>query len=460
MAQILSSSPSTSTYVDIDAPDAPTISTPLWSPPVHSQNFSGLPPHDQVMHNISSVHSFPSYATPVQTLPPALGGYIPMQPLSWSQEHDSMQLCTSADVSSPSTMDQHDLPRNLPTPGREIQQVSSHVQGNLDTLMVTMKRQEKCLHELTQRLKTSSQHANQISTLTAKVESNKQQIVTILTAAKQQEAAEADQLVKAVQLMLATEFQKFESTLTSAVVDKVEKLRIDVQHDLNSIQQTLHGSLDQLTTNLQDCEETISKCHTCVTKLQNDFQVHKMKDVEPQTEAKAAQVSSTLSTGTVSTSLPNPMVKSDHLKLTFPTFGRHTDDTDPLLYLTKCQDFLALHPLTDADLLATFRTVLYGTARDWWEVSRSNITTWKEFESAFLSAFLSEDYEDELAERIRTRVQGDRESVRDFAFTYRALCKKWKSTLTETEIVKMILKNIKPYLASQLRSRVNTGGFS
>ncbi len=42
--------------------------------------------------------------------------------------------------------------------------------------------------------------------------------------------------------------------------------------------------------------------------------------------------------------------------------------TDQLNYpnsiLTQCQDFLALHPLTEEDLLATFRTVLYGTARD------------------------------------------------------------------------------------------------
>ncbi len=60
---------------------------------------------------------------------------------------------------------------------------------------------------------------------------------------------------------------------------------------------------------------------------------------------------------------PRPAVKSDHLKLTFPTFGRPSDDADPLLYLTRCQDFLALHPLADADILATFRTVLYGTAR-------------------------------------------------------------------------------------------------
>lgn len=138
------------------------------------------------------------------------------------------------------------------------------------------------------------------------------------------------------------------------------------------------------------------------------------------------------------------IVKSDHLKLTFPTFGRPSDDPDPLLYLTRCQDFLALHPLINTDLQATFRTVLYGTAWDWWEVARSSITTWDEFESAFLSAFLSEDYEDELADRVRTRIQGEKVSIRDFAFSYRALCKRWKPALTESEMVKMILKNIKP----------------
>lgn len=117
---------------------------------------------------------------------------------------------------------------------------------------------------------------------------------------------------------------------------------------------------------------------------------------------------------------------------------------------------MALHPLTDTDILATFRTVLHGTTRDWWEVRHSSISTWSEFEAAFLSAFLSEDYEDELAERVRTKIQGEKESIRDFAFSYRALCKRWKTDLPEGEIVKMILKNIKPYLASQLHSRVST----
>lgn len=163
--------------------------------------------------------------------------------------------------------------------------------------------------------------------------------------------------------------------------------------------------------------------------------------------------------GDKSTALATPnsaVTKSDHIKLTFPTYGGVNDDPDPLSYLSKCHDFLALHPLSDADILATFRTVLRGTARDWWEIARSKVTTWSQFETIFLAAFLAEDYEDELAERVRTKKQKENETIRDFAFSYRALCKRWKPSLTEASIVKMILKNIKPFLASQLRGRVDT----
>lgn len=132
------------------------------------------------------------------------------------------------------------------------------------------------------------------------------------------------------------------------------------------------------------------------------------------------------------------------IKLEFPSFGRMEDTVDPLLYLEKCNDYLALQPLTQEELFVTLRNVLHGTARDWWDVARLEITTWDEFEQKFRTAFLSEDYEDELAERIRTRVQGEEESIRDFAYMYRSLCKRWKPDIEEEEIIKMVLKNINP----------------
>ncbi|RXN08546.1 activity-regulated cytoskeleton-associated -like protein [Labeo rohita] len=243
----------------------------------------------------------------------------------------------------------------------------------------------------------------------------------------------------------------------------MEQLQDELQQDIKTYLVTIQRNHDQMSTELTQCTQTTRTLCTAVQDLQTGIK-EKFQDQEKQLAGLKVSDPSPHPTTSESPAIPVtgpppltlPVIKSDHLKLTFPTFGRPSDDADPLLYLTRCQDFFALHPLTDADILATFRSVLYGTARDWWEVARSSIKTWDEFESAFLSAFLSEDYEDELAERVRTRTQGDRECVKDFAFTYRALCKRWKPSLTDSELVKMILKNIKPYLASQLRRRVNT----
>lgn len=106
----------------------------------------------------------------------------------------------------------------------------------------------------------------------------------------------------------------------------------------------------------------------------------------------------------------------------FPCFGGPEDDTDPLTYLEKCEEFLVLQPLSNEGVLATLNTVLKGTAKDWWRVERSKIRTWAQFKTAFLRSFLSEDYEAEGEKRLWDQIQGQKEGIRDFAFQYRALC--------------------------------------
>lgn len=453
-----------STCVDIEAPD---VATPIW--PIASQpRVTPGPPSPHVFH-------VPYTQTPSNTIYPgaqvqfaaALAGSTPVQTLTWDQGPGPMQLCTSPELSSLSSVAQQDLPGVLPTPGREMQHFTSRVQGNWDTLLDFIKKQEKAVSELTQGLKaTSSQHCDQITNLATKMKDNQQQVLTLVASNKKQDEDETDQLTKAIKLMITGELKKVESTFVSEVRFIVDQLQLELQQDLKTMQQNFQKSHDRLTAEMHQCSvQTASLC-TDFKKFQTEMverskmQEKKLVDLLKEsipTPPGTTSISSPPSTVTAPEIPPTTtVVRSDHLKITFPTFGRPLDDPDPLLYLTRCQDFLALHPLVDADLLATFRTVLYGTARDWWEVARSSVTTWGEFESAFLSAFLSEDYEDELADRIRIRTQGEKESIRDFAFSYRALCKRWKPSLTESEMVKMILKNIKPYLASQLRSRVST----
>ncbi|GAA6080784.1 uncharacterized protein LOC113073276 [Tachysurus ichikawai] len=135
-------------------------------------------------------------------------------------------------------------------------------------------------------------------------------------------------------------------------------------------------------------------------------------------------------------SLRSKNLGSNPIKIQFPCFGHIEDNPDPVFFLEKCQDFLAVYPLSEEELLATLRNVLHGTARDWWDVARLETFTWVDFEHKFLEAFLSEDYEDELAERVQTRVQKEGEGIRDFTYMYRALCKRWKPGIEENEVIK------------------------
>ncbi|RXN37684.1 Retrovirus-related Pol poly from [Labeo rohita] len=447
-----STPPSPSTSVEIEPP--PDVATPVW-PPVQLRPIP--PPLIPTFHFTPTQFSSPQPRSQVHfaTTPPS--GTVSHAPTP-------MQLCTSAsdEASPPSSVTQHDLPGYLPTPGREIHQLTAHVQGNWDTVFEHMQTHEKTVGELTQGLKaTSAHHDTLIAQLADKMEHNQKNVLSCISKNKEDVKEEIDQLVKSVKIDISAELYKAQTTFVSEVRFMMEQLQGELQQDIKTYLVTLQRNHDQMSTELTQCTQTTKTLCITVQDLQTEIEKKfntlesQMAGLQREDPSSPPSSAADLPAIPVSGPAPLPGIKSDHLKLTFPTFGRRSDDADPLLYLTRCQDFLALHPLTDVDILATFRSVLYGTARDWWEVARSSIKTWNEFESAFLSAFLSEDYEDELAERVRTRTQGERESIRDFAFTYRALCKRWKPTLTDSELVKMILKNIKPYLASQLRSRVS-----
>lgn len=118
----------------------PDIATPVWPPPqprlpTHVPNFQSTPTQFSSPQPRSQVH--------FATLSP--GVTVQLRP-------DPMQLCTSSEATSPSLVSQRGLPGYLPTPGREIYQLTSHVQGNWDYLFGCLKRQDKAVKELTQEV--------------------------------------------------------------------------------------------------------------------------------------------------------------------------------------------------------------------------------------------------------------------------------------------------------------------
>ncbi len=49
-------------------------------------------------------------------------------------------------------------------------------------------------------------------------------------------------------------------------------------------------------------------------------------------------------------------------------------------------------------------------------------------------------------------MQGDEESIWDFAYMYCALCRQLKPDISEEKVTQHIMTNIRPHLASELRS--------
>lgn len=155
-------------------------------------------------------------------------------------------------------------------------------------------------------------------------------------------------------------------------------------------------------------------------------------------------------------SLPTiPAPYNPPVKLEFPSFTNASVD-DPVVFIERVEEYVNLRLLPDKELLASMAVVLKGTAKDWWTAEKKNVGTWKSFKDKFLFAFLNEDFKEVAAQRLINRRQQSKESIRDFAYHYRALCMRNNPKITETEIVNAILRNCNPRLASLLRSSANT----
>ncbi len=141
------------------------------------------------------------------------------------------------------------------------------------------------------------------------------------------------------------------------------------------------------------------------------------------------------------------------VKIEFPSFS-NSEEEDPVTFIERCEEYVAIRPLNDCEILASLTSVLKGTAKDWWLAEKKNVQTWQRFKDIFLRSFLSEDYEEEAARRLLERKQGIKESIRDFAYHYRALCLRRNKDMSEREIVHAILRNCNPRLASLLRGTV------
>lgn len=77
----------------------------------------------------------------------------------------------------------------------------------------------------------------------------------------------------------------------------------------------------------------------------------------------------------------NPPVKLD-----FPCFG-DGQDKDRIVFIEHCEEYFAVRPLSDCEIVAALTSVLKGTAKDWWQAEKINVQGWRQFKEIFLRSF-------------------------------------------------------------------------
>ena len=152
---------------------------------------------------------------------------------------------------------------------------------------------------------------------------------------------------------------------------------------------------------------TVTTSDSLATSVSTTIPISTMTSTVLSTPMVSAAPTILSASGSSATVFVKPPVKMD-----FPKFGERSEDADVINYIEKCENFLALRPLSDVELMATFCTVLGGSARSWWTVEKNKIHTWAEFKTAFLAAFLRTDYLTEIEERVRVTVQTPTQSIR------------------------------------------------
>ncbi|XP_060767299.1 uncharacterized protein LOC132874863 [Neoarius graeffei] len=337
-----------------------------------------------------------------------------------------MDLDTSPSWSSDTSV-QRDLPTKLPTPARKLGALALKTPDNWALIFQKLEQQDAQLSKVTKLMARSRFHLEakvEVVSEMAKTEFTK--LSAALTASTQKTENEWDKLLKAIKTIITEEVKNQSITQLEEIRFMVEQLQAEVQQEILSQRRAVAADCGHLSQNMDSCVRITNQINTSLGHLpahitkEYNILTNKITELEKKIEQHVSTISPltgmrpsvTPHTTATPASLPSHSsfmpttpptgTKSGHLKvlkLSFPTFGKASDDPDPVLYLSKCCDFLAIHPLSDAESLATFRTVLHGTARDWWEIAMTEVLTWAQFQKKFLSAFLSEDYEKELMDQ-------------------------------------------------------------
>uniref|UniRef100_A0A6V7LYS8 Retrotransposon gag domain-containing protein n=1 Tax=Bracon brevicornis TaxID=1563983 RepID=A0A6V7LYS8_9HYME len=97
------------------------------------------------------------------------------------------------------------------------------------------------------------------------------------------------------------------------------------------------------------------------------------------------------------------------------------DHEDPHFFLTRVEECVENHNLSEAEMLRALPTTFKGDAATWYRLERRNIRTKRDFVQAFRLTFCPRNHEANLRKDIERRTQAESESIRSYVLNMRGL---------------------------------------
>ncbi|XP_051787189.1 uncharacterized protein LOC127529004 [Erpetoichthys calabaricus] len=245
---------------------------------------------------------------------------------------------------------------------------------------------------------------------------------------------------------------------------RLEQLETRVDHIAGSFlnrDETIHELIDataarvsgEAVVRVQCLEQSFAKC---VQRLEANMREEIRRQVQDSWRAVTQPLGQSTPLAGVGINWGQSSLSVAMPRMEFPKLAPQCTPTGIVDFVEEVDLFVELHPLSGAELRGFLNTALSGPARSWWFAERHKCNTWAEFRAAFLKAFLSDEYQVLLEEKLRTFVQKPSQSLRDFVFEFRALCLKWRSDMREEEILRRVLDACDPRVAATLRGVVKS----
>ncbi|XP_073808802.1 adenosylhomocysteinase isoform X1 [Danio rerio] len=273
---------------------------------------------------------------------------------------------------------------------------------------------------------------------------------------------EHDQRIHSIEKHLADLEHRVSSFVTAETLNAnlracEDRINYYVQRELDRVQQKCYAKVEDLSRSIVDCLKRRDK------QLEQQFKaikpimstpMHSSIVTSHKTSQTPSRIDATQDTTKQGTYL-SPSSFPTSIKLELPTFG-NADSEDPLDFIERFEEYDELRPLHHEEMLAALSVSLKGTAKSWWKAEKSSITDWLSFKEKFLFSFLNEDHKEVAAQKLADYKQRVNESIRDYAFNYRAMSLKINPAMSEFELVQATLRNCNPRLASLLRGTVKS----